>query len=103
VCLCITPYFLGKFPQQRRIVGSVVFYAIHVISKENRRLVLLRTPCSLFWYVELVPKVSPRLSVTLVMCYLVETLTALFSLAGNPLMSVTHQRVLLNKKSNVFS
>jgi hypothetical protein len=28
------------FPQQRRLVGSVVLYAVHVVSKESRRLVL---------------------------------------------------------------
>jgi hypothetical protein len=45
---------LGKnptktFPRQRRIVGCVVFYAVHIVSKENRPLVLLRTSiCE--WY-----------------------------------------------------
>jgi hypothetical protein len=51
VCLCIPLSLLGKnsvktFPRQRRIVGGVVFYAVHDISKESRRLVLRRTSCS---------------------------------------------------------
>jgi hypothetical protein len=33
------------FPRQRRIVGGVVFYAVRVVSKEIRRLVLHRTSC----------------------------------------------------------
>jgi hypothetical protein len=33
-------------PRQRRIVGGVVFYAIRVVSKESRRLVLPRTSTS---------------------------------------------------------
>jgi hypothetical protein len=31
------------FPRQRRILVGVVFYAIRVVSKESRRLVLPRT------------------------------------------------------------
>jgi hypothetical protein len=31
------------FPRQRRIVGGVVFYAVHVVSKESRLLVLPET------------------------------------------------------------
>jgi hypothetical protein len=33
------------FPRQRRIVGGVVFYAVRVVSKESRQLVLHRTSC----------------------------------------------------------
>jgi hypothetical protein len=36
---------IHMFPQQRRIFGSTVFYAVHVISKESRQLVLPRTSC----------------------------------------------------------
>jgi hypothetical protein len=36
---------LNTFPQKRRIVGRVVFYVVHVISKESGRLVLPRTSC----------------------------------------------------------
>jgi hypothetical protein len=48
VCLCISLSLLGNssvhtFPRQRRIFGSVFFYAGHVLSKESRRLVLHRT------------------------------------------------------------
>jgi hypothetical protein len=32
-------------PQRRRIVGSVIFCAVCVVSKESRRLVLARTYC----------------------------------------------------------
>jgi hypothetical protein len=34
-----------KFPQQQTIAGGVVLYAVHVVSKESRRLVLPRTSC----------------------------------------------------------
>jgi hypothetical protein len=34
---------VNTFPRQRRIVGGMVFYAVHVISKESRRLVIPRT------------------------------------------------------------
>jgi hypothetical protein len=49
VCLCI-PLSLGKsavktFLRQRRIFGGIVFYALRVVSKESRRLVLPRTYC----------------------------------------------------------
>jgi hypothetical protein len=30
-------------PRQRRIVGSIVYYTVSVVSKESRRLVLPRT------------------------------------------------------------
>jgi hypothetical protein len=48
---CIPLSLLGNnsvktFPRQGRIVGRVVFYAIRVVSKESRRLVLPRTSCS---------------------------------------------------------
>jgi hypothetical protein len=33
------------FLLQRRIVVGVVFYAVHVVSKESRRLILPRTSC----------------------------------------------------------
>jgi hypothetical protein len=41
---------LGKnsvktFPQQRRIVEGIVFYAIHDVSKESRRLFIPGTSC----------------------------------------------------------
>jgi hypothetical protein len=50
VGLCISLSLLGNnsvktFPRQWRIVGGVFFYAIHVISKETRRLLLPRTSC----------------------------------------------------------
>jgi hypothetical protein len=50
VCMCVPPSLLGNnsvntFPRQRRIVGGVVFYAVRVVSKQSRRLVLPRTPC----------------------------------------------------------
>jgi hypothetical protein len=50
VCLYIPLSLLGNnsvntSPRQRRIVGDVVFYAVSVVSKENRRLVLTRTSC----------------------------------------------------------
>jgi hypothetical protein len=46
ICLCIPLLFLGNnsaktFRRQQRIVGGVVFYVVHVVSKENRRLVPL--------------------------------------------------------------
>jgi hypothetical protein len=48
VCLCIPLSLLGNnsgttYPQQRRIVGGVVFYEIRVVSKDSRWLVLPRT------------------------------------------------------------
>jgi hypothetical protein len=54
VCQCIPLSLLGNnsvktFPRQRRIVGGVVFYAVRVISKENGRLVLLRTACNIIF------------------------------------------------------
>jgi hypothetical protein len=36
---------VNTFPRQRRIVGRIVSYAVHVVSKEIRRLVLPRTSC----------------------------------------------------------
>jgi hypothetical protein len=50
VRLCTPLSLLGNnsvktFPQERRIVGGVVFYAVRVVSKESRRLVLPRTSC----------------------------------------------------------
>jgi hypothetical protein len=33
---------IKTFPQQRRVVGGVTFYAVRVVSNESRRLVLLR-------------------------------------------------------------
>jgi hypothetical protein len=47
--VCVSPYrFLGNgsvntFPWQQRNHGGVVFCAIRVVSKKNRRLVLRRT------------------------------------------------------------
>jgi hypothetical protein len=51
--LCILLSLLGNnsvktFPRQRRIVGGIVFYAIRVVSKESRLLVLPRTSSSTF-------------------------------------------------------
>jgi hypothetical protein len=50
VCLCILLSLLGNnsiktFPRQRRIVGGVVYFAVSVVSKESRRLVLPKTAC----------------------------------------------------------
>jgi hypothetical protein len=47
-CLCIPLPLLGNgsvntFLRQRRIVGDIFFYAVRVLSKESRRLVLTRT------------------------------------------------------------
>jgi hypothetical protein len=36
---------VNTFPRQRRIVGGIVFYAVNVLSKESRRMVLTRTSC----------------------------------------------------------
>jgi hypothetical protein len=38
-------YWVNTFPRQRRIFGGVVFYEIHVVSKESRRLILTNTCC----------------------------------------------------------
>jgi hypothetical protein len=51
LCLCIPLSLLGNnsaktIPRQRRIVGGVVFYAVRVVWKESRRLVLPKTSCS---------------------------------------------------------
>jgi hypothetical protein len=51
VCLSVCIFLLSlqsngsvkTFPRQRRIVGTVVLYAVPVVSKESRRLVLPRT------------------------------------------------------------
>jgi hypothetical protein len=50
LCLCIPLSLPGKnsvktLPRQRKIVGGVVFYAVRVVSKESRRLVLRITSC----------------------------------------------------------
>jgi hypothetical protein len=56
VCMCIPLSELGNgsvkcyrgneyTPNNRRIVGRVVFYAVCVVSKESRRLVLRKTSC----------------------------------------------------------
>jgi hypothetical protein len=55
VCLCIPLLLLGNisvktFPRQRRTVGGVVFYAVHVVSKESRPFGLLRTSCSFIYF-----------------------------------------------------
>jgi hypothetical protein len=55
VCLCIPLSLLGnnsvkKFPQQRRIVGGIIFYVGRVISNESRRLVLPKTSCLFMVY-----------------------------------------------------
>jgi hypothetical protein len=52
LCVCIPLSLLSNnsaktFPQQRRIVGSLVFYVVRVVSEESRRLVLPRTSCYL--------------------------------------------------------
>jgi hypothetical protein len=48
-CLCILPLNTVKsFPRQRRIFGSVILYAVHVVKKEIRRVFLLRTSCYLY-------------------------------------------------------
>jgi hypothetical protein len=36
------------FPRQCRIIGGVVFYAVRVVAKERKRLVLTRTSCLFF-------------------------------------------------------
>jgi hypothetical protein len=36
------------FPQQQRFFGGVIFYAVSVVSKERRQLVLPRSSCSLY-------------------------------------------------------
>jgi hypothetical protein len=51
-CLLIPLSLLGNsqvktFPRQRRIVGGVILYAVHVISKESRQLVVPRTSFSI--------------------------------------------------------
>jgi hypothetical protein len=50
VSLCMPLLLLGNgsvdMSRQRRIGGGVVFYAVHLVSKENRRLVLTRTSCN---------------------------------------------------------
>jgi hypothetical protein len=56
-CVCGSMYplsFLGngsvkKFPLQERILGGVIFYVVHIVSKESKRLGLLRTFC--FYYI----------------------------------------------------
>jgi hypothetical protein len=63
VCLCIPLSLLGNnsvkaFPLQRRIVG-VVFYDVRVVSKESRKLVLLRTS---FWWIQWNIKFELRVS-----------------------------------------
>jgi hypothetical protein len=51
VCVCVSLSLLDNpvkmFPRQGKSVGSVVFYVVPVVSKENRRLVLPRTTTSL--------------------------------------------------------
>jgi hypothetical protein len=52
VCLCIPLPLLGNnsvntFPRQRKIVGGVVSYAVHVVCEKSRRLVIPRTSCYL--------------------------------------------------------
>jgi hypothetical protein len=47
--LAVARQRLGKHvPAQRGIVGGVLFYAVHDVSKESRRLVLPRTSCFYF-------------------------------------------------------
>jgi hypothetical protein len=51
VDLCIPLSLQGSgsvntFPWQWRIVGGVIFYAVRVVSKESRRLILPKTSCS---------------------------------------------------------
>jgi hypothetical protein len=36
---------VNMFPRQQGITGGVIFYAVRVVSKESRRLVLPRTSC----------------------------------------------------------
>jgi hypothetical protein len=54
VCVCVglsvSLSLLGNnsvkmFPRQRRIIEDVVFYAVYVVSKESRLLMLHRTYC----------------------------------------------------------
>jgi hypothetical protein len=52
VCLCVSLSLLCNnsvktSPRQRRILGDLICYAVHVVSKESRPLVLLRTSCGL--------------------------------------------------------
>jgi hypothetical protein len=46
---------VNAFSRERKRVGNVVFYAVHVVSKESRRLVLTTTSCirymSLFYVI----------------------------------------------------
>jgi hypothetical protein len=53
VGLCVPLSLLGNgsvktFPRQRRLVAGVVFYAVRVVSKENKLLVLPRSFCFYF-------------------------------------------------------
>jgi hypothetical protein len=50
VGLCIPSSLLGNvlvntIPRKRKIVGGVVFYIFHTVSKKSRRLVLPTTSC----------------------------------------------------------
>jgi hypothetical protein len=53
VCLCIALSLLFNsvktFPWEGRIVGGVVFYAVRVVTKEGRRLIVPRTSCLMLW------------------------------------------------------
>jgi hypothetical protein len=55
VYMC-TPHIVASkgsvktLPRQRRIVGGVVFFAVHVVSNESTRLILTRISCLLFVY-----------------------------------------------------
>jgi hypothetical protein len=52
ICMCIPLSLLGNnsvktFPRRRKIVGGVVSYVLHVVSKERGRNVFTRTSCLL--------------------------------------------------------
>jgi hypothetical protein len=56
VYLCISLMLLGNnsiksFPQQRIIVGGIIFCTVCVVSKKSRRLILPRTSC--FFHLQL--------------------------------------------------
>jgi hypothetical protein len=58
LCVCIPLSLLGngseksyrgnEYTHNRRIVGLVVFYAVHIVSKESKLLLLPRTSCYYF-------------------------------------------------------
>jgi hypothetical protein len=56
VCACFSSLSLlgSKYTRNnRRIVGLVVLYAVLIVLKENRRLILPGTPCFVYLYIYL--------------------------------------------------